>query len=602
MLSLPWTEYQAPSLPIGHLSSYLRTKGLDITARHLHLDFALRFELADYDAISHGPYSLGEAIFASSLLRGHKKKLLLHIDRFLRSGGGIVGDARKALERIYRSHDWSKYDLVGFSVNHIQLFASLLFASWLKRDHPHIRILFGGSSVSKRLGEAVIEHFDFVDWCIDGEGEQALEALLNGLERGHADSEASVPGLIYRTRDGIASNDRALLNSLEGFADPDFDHYFEVLDGDAGSERPFSPYLPVEESRGCTNRCAFCNFNYYYSPTALNRPYRPRPSEEVAAMIDRLARKYRTGSIYIVGLLLTKASCRKLFRALEKYEGDFRFFTQIHAGMPKEDLSLMKEMGISEVQIGVEALDTGLLKKMNKGTRLIDNLEIMKFCEELGITSILNLMVGFPTETQADVDRSTKAVDYATSYAPYKKVAVFELRDGSPVDMDPHKYGVKSVRETPLFGRSLRAGLSGIDSWCKSFRTDRKKRDYKAFYRRIEKWRHDYEDSARIGLPLLFYMDFGDFIIINDNREGHASIALDGWKRDLYLFCDRIRRRDEISARFQGIDERDLNDHLKKLFRMKLIFAEDDCYLSLAIRSKPESRRYMPFIDEPWKL
>jgi hypothetical protein len=48
-----------------------------------------------------------------------------------------------------------------------------------------------------------------------------------------------------------------------------------------------------------------------------------------------------------------------------------------------------------EVQIGIEALSSRLLKKLHKGTRAIQNLEIMKNCEMLGIRNISNLILQF---------------------------------------------------------------------------------------------------------------------------------------------------------------------------------------------------------------
>ena len=177
----------------------------------------------------------------------------------------------------------------------------------------------------------------------------------------------------------------------------------------------------------------------------------------------------------------------------------------------------------------------------------------------------------------------------------------FELREGSPVHLNPSKYGIKSIRESALFGSYLEREYRGINLWYKSFETGRKKRNYRALMKRIERWRRDYEDARKMGLPLLFYSDLEDFLIISDNREGHLSVVLDGWRRDLYLFCDEIRKRSTISERFPDIGKRDLDKFLRYLFRMKLVFMEDGSCLSLAIRCRPGERRFMPYMDLLWK-
>ena len=45
----------------------------------------------------------------------------------------------------------------------------------------------------------------------------------------------------------------------------------------------------------------------------------------------------------------------------------------------------MRSAGMTEVQVGIESLSSKLLKKMSKGTTAIQNLEIMKNCEALGL-------------------------------------------------------------------------------------------------------------------------------------------------------------------------------------------------------------------------
>jgi len=68
-------------------------------------------------------------------------------------------------------------------------------------------------------------------------------------------------------------------------------------------------------------------------------------------------------------------------------------------------------------------------------------------------------------------------------------------------------------------------------------------------------------------------------------REAMIYISLEGYARELYLFCDSIRSFDEIKKHFPKWDEKEIKKVLNKLVKLKVMFREDDDYLSLAIRA-----------------
>ena len=78
---------------------------------------------------------------------------------------------------------------------------------------------------------------------------------------------------------------------------------------------------------------------------------------------------------------------------------------------------------------------------------------------------------------------------------------------------------------------------------------------------------------------------------------GQTSYVLDGWERDLYLFCDSIRDFAAIAGRLPGVDPKAIRRTLKRLVSAKVMFGEGDQYLSLAINGHPSRRQGTPF---PW--
>jgi radical SAM superfamily enzyme YgiQ (UPF0313 family) len=323
-----------------------------------------------------------------------------------------------------------------------------------------------------------------------------------------------------------------------------------------------------------------------------------------------------------MALMIPPDQVDRLFSLLVSHRIDYRIFCEARAGLTKDQLAKMKRAGVIEVQIGLEALDTVLLGKMNKGNRLIDNLEVMKFCEELGIRAVDSfLLLGFPTETQDDIDRSTAAVDLACGYAPPSQIMPFSLRDGSTVDRDPERFGVRDVREVAIFEAAAGTGSispevsaeitgsSGVDYWFKDFTSDGAERDYSRLMRRVDRWRTSYDAAREAGQPILSYQDCGDFLIIEDYRDldggtdaAYASgrrttIVLSGWRADLFRYCDSIRTFDDIAQRFSEQDSRRLRAALRELADRQVIFNEGPRYLALPMAAGADTRHKTTF---PW--
>ena len=85
----------------------------------------------------------------------------------------------------------------------------------------------------------------------------------------------------------------------------------------------------------------------------------------------------------------------------------------MRATTPSNELKVLRDAGMRQVQIGIEALSTGLLKKLHKGTTAIQNLEIMRNCEALGIESVSNLILQFPGSSELDVAETLSAIEFA---------------------------------------------------------------------------------------------------------------------------------------------------------------------------------------------
>ena len=617
LVSLPWDYYQSPSVAVGCLAAYARKRGVRVDARHLHLEAAALFGLRPYDMLAYQYPVIGEALAAMHLLPAGRDALLAFARETFEDAELCSERLAEVMRDIYRRYDWAHYELVGFTIHFAQLFSSILFARWLKEDYPHLRVVLGGGCVSDGMARSVLEQFPWIDWCHRGDGEEALVALARGVTGKVEGFERDVPGLAHRVGSTICLNPKTQLERLEGLPDPDYDHYFELRASHPALAGVTVPtYLPVEVSRGCLHKCTFCNFN-----AGVN--YRPRPYPEVAASMRRMSRRYRVNAFCLMALMIPVAQTETFFKAISPRKSGYRIFCEGRANLTRRQLQVMREAGVTELQAGIEALNTSVLRKMKKGTRFIDNLQVMKLCEDLGLKMNSFLMLGFPTETQEEVNDSVDAVDFACAYAPLTQIAPFTLREGSPVDLDPGAYGVYDVSAAGLFSSFALGGegtapvggetlghVNGIDYWYKSFKNRNPACDYDLLKRRLSLWQRHYERARESGRPLLCYVDSRSFLTIEDRRHmvalagvggrsatGLTQYVLDGWEREAYLLCDSIHEFGTIAAAFPGIDPGQIRTGLDRLVGARVMYCEDDRYLALAIDGHPARRQGVPF---PW--
>jgi len=136
------------------------------------------------------------------------------------------------------------------------------------------------------------------------------------------------------------------------------------------SQNAFFPVLPVETSRGCwwqrqnrsgkTTGCAFCNLNRQWED------YRIKEPSQVADEIYHLTGKHKTLSVSMVDNVLPRSTSTEVFTELERLKRDLHLFSEIRAATSWTELKAMGKAGMREVQIGIEALSTPLLKNFTK--------------------------------------------------------------------------------------------------------------------------------------------------------------------------------------------------------------------------------------------
>ena len=605
LVSAPWPLYSRPSIQLGTLKAYLAAHypDLQVQTYHLYLKIAAELGYHVYSEVSQRMW-LAESVYAALL----NPERLPGIQRFFKAQAvdkpylqkiafaNLIRSVRRTTDTFLDQVDWRRFGMVGFSISLSQLTSTLYLIRGIKKKSPAIPMIIGGASLAGDGAGDLLDVFPFIDGIVIGEGELPLARIVGHLRKGRNFEELPpIKGLVTRHAQGAeepAKPDQ--LSSLDDLPMPDYRDYFAHVRSLAPARR-FFPVLSAEMSRGCwwqksihkgPNRgCAFCNLNRQW------QGYREKTPDKIVAEIDALTSMHQSLSVAFMDNVLPSRTTKTIFKQLAGLRKDLSLFAEIRAGVPPEALRVMRTAGVKELQIGIEALSSRLLKKLNKGASCIDNLEIIKNCEELGIANVSNLITHFPGSDAEDVAETLRALDFAQPFRPLKTVR-FWLGRGSPVSNDAKAYGLQAVYNHPHYSILLPPELvHKVRFMVQAYRGDLLKQHklWRPVIRQVAAWQRNYAALRASGgpKPLLSFQDGRDFLIIlqrraEDQLETHR---LTGASRRIYLFCRQQRSLQAICSGFPGFGEEKLRAFLNTMVAKKLMFNEVNRYLSLAVQS-----------------
>ena len=271
-----------------------------------------------------------------------------------------------------------------------------------------------------------------IDYVLRGEPEWAVAGLLDVLEAGG--DPAKVPGLVYKQADGrVVWQDPVFPEDLDSLSISssawdliDIKAYAQYSNWNGAMKEDF--YVPVLTSRGCPYGCSFCCETY-------DKRFRARSPENVMAEIYFLKEKYDVKEIHVFDAVFNfdveraKKICRLLIDS--GLSVSLAFPHGIRADrMPDELLHLLKQAGTYKLVYGIESAVPRLQKLINKNLDLAATQAVIRKTAEAGIITGGYFMLGFPTETQSEMDQT---IDFAVE-SDLDVAAFFKMTDYNDIN------------------------------------------------------------------------------------------------------------------------------------------------------------------------
>ncbi|MGA7316025.1 MAG: RiPP maturation radical SAM C-methyltransferase [Silvibacterium sp.] len=613
LVCMPWGCVTKPSIAMGLLKNCAKRAGFATDVHFLNLLFAKRIGLKLYERIAEHSSAITEWFFSQALFGPNGSgELIATWEQVADDHAGLelmkeLADTSENVEAectaIAERHvsafitealnftDWSRYGVVGFTSTFAQSMASLLLAKELKMRYPTMQIIFGGANLESDMGVELLRGFEWVDYVVHSEAEETFPMILRNLDDGIVEP---IPGVSIRMPDGgIAdgSRDRRPLTDLNETPIPDYSEYFDLLKK-TGLDRKFHPRIFFESSRGCwwgaKHHCTFCGLN------GTTMAYRKKRADRVLNEILELSSTYRSHLFAAADNILPMEFFRELMPQIIERDLDLDLFYEIKANLSKEQLQILAKAGIRAVQPGIESLTTRVLEIMRKGSTVLHNAQILKWCQELGIAVNWNLLYRFPRETPADYENVPSICRMLSHCSPPVGVGRIVFERFSPYHEQPQQFNLtlKPASYYSLIYPGRRVTYDRI-AYCFESDFECEAETYIAPVREtVNQWREVWR-----AFPVsCTYRKGPNFVTIVDNRPlgGGAApkkreVTLGDWMAKIFLFCDVNRSYraiwEMISGDYNGkVHENEIKLGLSTLVEQGLMLHDGGRYLSLPTR------------------
>ena len=406
--------------------------------------------------LTHG-YFLDEDVKEKKLMRPYPPLGILYIAAYLTERGVPVEvfdttfSSRGELERRLGAE---RPDVVGIYTNLMTKVGVLGIIRFL-RSEPDLagtHVVVGGPEVTHHVEKFLEAGAEVV---VIGEGEETMRELVAAWSQGRPLD--GVAGIAFRGPEGatVRTPPRTLIKSLDDLPIPKRDAvelrpYLEAWRAHHGKNA-----ISISTMRGCPYTCRWCSRAVY------GGSYRRRSPRLVADEIQGIVDRYNPDSLWFVDDVFTINH-----RWIEEFasEVEERNLRVPYECITRADrlnermVTLLRRSGCFRVWIGAESGSQKILDAMDRRVTVEQVRNMIQLSKKHGIETGTFIMLGYPGETEADIeatiehlkradpDQFTITVSYPITGTPFYDDVRNEI-------IDPGPWATSTDRDIKLRGR-----------------------------------------------------------------------------------------------------------------------------------------------------
>jgi len=334
------------------------------------------------------------------------------------------------------------YDLVAFSCYIWNIEKTLKIAENLKLVNPEVAILFGGPEVTYDAGK-LMDKYDFIDYVIAGEGEQAFSSLVDiflKIDMDYSDRQSSfeaITNLYFKNstnylldvrRRNLVVTDLSIIPPV----------YLDIEKKDIENKIVY-----YETSRGCTFNCAYCLSSTtkgvrYFDMGKIKKELR-HLVELGAKQIKFVDRTFNSDESKAIELI-------KYLTGID--DGNINFHFEITAYLlqnPVLEIIKNARKGLFQFEIGVQSTNETTLRAVNRASKFKElSKNVLEIKSYGNIHQHLDLIAGLPYEGVNSFEKSFNDVFALKPDA--LQLGFLKILKGSPIEstVEEHEYKYRS--------------------------------------------------------------------------------------------------------------------------------------------------------------
>lgn len=354
-------------------------------------------------------------------------------------------------------------DVIGFSIPfHGNLYGALKCCQHIKKNHPLIRIILGGSYVNTELRQLqepkIFDYTDFI--CLD-DGEIPVLCIIEHLERKRTIKELVRTYIINNGKvkymagpgEGILPHEEAAVPDYTGLH---HDQYLSVMEMYNPMVRLWTDghWNKLTLAHGCYwHKCAFCDTSLDYI-----KRYSPAKAETSVNHIEQIIQQTGQTGFHFVDEAAPPSLLKEIAIEILKRKLVINWWTNIRfeKNFTSDLCRLLAKSGCIAISGGLEVADNRLLQKMNKGITIEQAAITCKNFTDAGIMVHAYLMFGFPTQTELETINSLETVRqfFENEILQSGHWHRFIASAHSPVGQNPADFDIEILTDSGVFANN----------------------------------------------------------------------------------------------------------------------------------------------------
>jgi ribosomal peptide maturation radical SAM protein 1 len=470
----PIAMLRSPSLAAHVLQACARTAGFRVSVLYANLTLAAAIGQKDYDLLSGVQVNalLGERLFTASAYGlpplGHEPEKMLDVSMMLGVPPDRLDPRLAALLRPSLPFELAKlrrfeaiaknwvdemaafvagrnFKVVGCTTNFAETTASVALLNRIKQLSPQTITIIGGANCAGEMAEGIASLSPAIDYVFSGESETVFPEFLGQVTAGLLPQARLVHGQPCSNLDVIPDLDYT-----------DFDeqvaHWLPLLAADQQAL-----WLPYETSRGCwwgqKHHCTFCGIN------GEGLKFRQKSPGRVIKELKKLHSRYPGRRIHMADSLMPFNYFKLLLPRLSAELPSVRILYDQKASLSLADVLALKQAGVDRIVPGIEALSAVLLRQMDKGVSVRQNIALLRYARSARIRVHWLLLWGIPGDRRADYEQTLAMLPLMRHLEPPLNVNYVYFSRFSPYFEQPAAYGLRNLRPWGGYAAILPPGV-----------------------------------------------------------------------------------------------------------------------------------------------